>query len=427
MDISQAWIGAFVAATVAAIAGVVAHAQDIDPTLSAALAGGLGLVGAAVVAVLLRADTPTSAAAMAVLAADRDVEGASRQRLLIDLPLPLILLDRDRKLHFANAAATEIFGPAKEGEVLSTVIRSPSLADAVSMVSSDGAALRVEFSHMRARDQRVLLAHVAPVDLPAGRLGAAILILIEDHTLLKQIEQMRSDFIANASHELKTPLAAIIGFIETLQSTAADDSEARARFLPIMAREAERMSRLVNDLMSLNRIEMNAHMRPSDTVVLGGLLQETVAAVAPLARAAEVRIELEVPRSGSEVIGDHDELNQLFVNLIDNAIKYGGSGGLVEIKLAPQEPGRAKMVGVTVTDHGPGIARQHIPRLTERFYRVPAGRGGAKRGTGLGLSIVKHILNRHRGDLVIRSEPGQGASFNVWLPSPAGAAGAARS
>jgi len=276
---------------------------------------------------------------------------------------------------------------------------------------------------MRAREQRVLLAHVAPVGSPAGRPEAAITILIEDHTRLARIEQMRSDFIANASHELRTPLAAIIGFIETLRGTAADDSEARARFLPIMARQAERMARLVGDLMSLNRIEMNVHLRPGDTVVLGELLHETAAAVAPLARAAEGRIEIEVPRAGTEVTGDHDELNQLFVNLIDNAIKYGGSGGLVEIKLAPMEPGRARMIGVTVTDHGPGIARQHIPRLTERFYRVPGGRGGSKAGTGLGLSIVKHILNRHRGDLAIRSEPGQGASFTVWLPSAPGSYG----
>jgi two-component system phosphate regulon sensor histidine kinase PhoR len=423
MRISPVWIIAIAAATVAATAGVIAPAQGVDPALAAVLAVVLGLGGAALSAALSRPVVPVSAAEQPGRSADGTAARANSQGLLADLPLPLVLLDHDRKLHFANGAAVELFGSVRQGEVLSSIIRSPLLAEAVAAVSSGGAPTGVEFTHMRAREQRVLLAHVAPVDSPAGRLEAAIMIVIEDHTRLARIEQMRSDFIANASHELRTPLAAIIGFIETLRGTAADDSEARARFLPIMAREAERMTRLVEDLMSLNRIEMNAHLRPSDAVALGGLLHETAAAVAPLARAAEMRIEIGVPRAGTEVIGDHDELHQLFVNLIDNAIKYGGSGGLVEIELAPNEPGRARMVGVAVTDHGPGIARQHIPRLTERFYRVPGGRGGAKAGTGLGLSIVKHILNRHRGDLTIRSEPGQGATFTVWLPSAASGVG----
>ena len=258
------------------------------------------------------------------------------------------------------------------------------------------------------------MAHVGPVGADAD--GAAVVVLVEDHTRLARIERMRRDFVANASHELKTPLASLAGFIETLQGPAADDPEALGRFLPIMAVQAERMKRLVGDLTALSRIEMNEHVRPTGTVDLGALLHETVAGLAPVAEGAGVAIELGLPERGPRVVGEPDELGRLFANLIDNAVKYGGPPGPVRIGLAAEEPGRGGMVGVAVTDRGPGIAREHIPRLTERFYRVPGGGGAAREGTGLGLSIVKHILNRHRGDLAISSAPGEGARFTVWLP-----------
>jgi two-component system phosphate regulon sensor histidine kinase PhoR len=415
MSPSESWFAASVAALAAAITGLVAGVMGAGPVPASLAAGVAGLAVAALVAHLSRFPVRGAGGSGTDRSAPLAAPGTAGQELLDKLPIPLVLLNRSRMLHFANATARDLFGPVARGEALSSIIRSPRLAEAVAAVAGGGASRSVEFTHMRAREQRVLLAHVGPVDL-AARTGAAIMIVIEDHTRLARIERMRSDFIANASHELKTPLAAITGFIETLQGTAANDGEARARFLPIMAREAERMARLVEDLLSLNRIEMNEHLRPEGKVALGELLHETAAAVAPLARAAEVRIEVAVERPGPEVPGSRDELNQLFVNLIDNAIKYGGSGGVVRIAPAPPEPGRGRMTGITVTDRGPGIERQHIPRLTERFYRIPAARGGPKGGTGLGLTIVRHILNRHRGDLTIQSAPGEGASFTAWLP-----------
>jgi len=230
------------------------------------------------------------------------------------------------------------------------------------------------------------------------------------------MEQLRRDVIANGSHELKTPLASSAGFIETLQGPARNDAKATERFLPIMAQQAERMKRLVDDLMSLNRIEMKEHVRPGEAVELCGLLRESVSALGPLAEKAGVKLEIDLPDGGISVVGERDDLGRLFVNLIDNAIKHGASGGVVRVGLAPGEPGRARMTGIAVSDHGPGIAREHIPRLTERFYRVAESRAKQTSGTGLGLSIVKHILKRHRGDLTIRSAPGQGATFTAWLP-----------
>lgn len=421
MNPSAPWFVALVAALVAAVTGPLAGVLGVGPLPAAVLAGAAGLAAAALVGQLSPPPGQGTGAGAADLPESLAVPDPAGHELLARLPVPLILLDRNRMLRFANAAARELFGPMAHGEALSSFIRTPKLADAVTAVAAGEAARSIEFTHMRAREQRVLVAHVGPVD-PAAPTGAATLIVVEDHTRLARIEQMRSDFIANASHELKTPLAAITGFIETLQGSAANDSEARARFLPIMAREAERMARLVEDLLSLNRIEMNEHLRPEGRVALGDLLHETAAAVAPLARAAEVRLEVALDRPGPQVPGNRDELNQLFVNLIDNAIKYGGSGGAVRIEPAPPEPGRGRMIGISVTDHGPGIERQHVPRLTERFYRVTGERGTRKAGTGLGLTIVRHILNRHRGDLAIRSAPGEGATFTAWLPRGDGAA-----
>jgi len=419
MDRTQSWVFVVVTAAVTALTGLVAGAAGIAPLLSALSAGTLGIATAGLLARLSGSGTQGSANGTPRSVPGDASLGTTGRELLANLPLSLILVDGSRMVSFANAAASDLFGQVSRGEPLSSIIRSPSLADTVTAVASGEVLKSVEFTHMRAREQRVLLAHVCAIAGHDPGSESTVMILIEDHTRPARIEQMRRDFIANASHELKTPLAAIVGFIETLQGSAKHDPQAFDRFLPIMAREAERMTRLVEDLMSLNRIEMNEHVRPSGKVQLGDLLRETAAAVSQIAEAAGVQVEIDLPDPGPEVIGDRDELSQLFLNLIDNAIKYGGSGGLVSIALAPAEAGRGRMCGISVTDHGPGIARQHIPRLTERFYRVSDARSGAKGGTGLGLSIVKHILNRHRGDLTIRSEPGKGASFTAWLPRAA--------
>jgi nitrogen-specific signal transduction histidine kinase len=262
---------------------------------------------------------------------------------------------------------------------------------------------------------------------PGGAFGpeAQAIVQIEDRTDTRRADQLRSDFVANASHELRTPLASIIGYIETLQHHARDDPEARERFLGIMGREAARMQRLVDDLMSLSRIEMSEHLRPAEAWSLNRIAGESASALSAVAHQLGVEIEVEVPADGAVVLGDRDQLTQVFANLIDNAMKHGGAGTAIRVVPAPPSPAHPGRVGVTVEDSGPGIAREHLHRLTERFYRVSATSSRSKGGTGLGLAIVKHILNRHAGRLEIASTPGQGSAFTVWLPE--GRAGERRS
>jgi two-component system phosphate regulon sensor histidine kinase PhoR len=255
---------------------------------------------------------------------------------------------------------------------------------------------------------------------------------------------MRADFLANASHELRTPLASLVGFIETLRGPARDDPAAHERFLGIMAGQAGRMARLIEDLLSLSRIEMTEHVPPTEMCDLGVVVIDVAAAIAPLAQEREVKVELSLPPAGAlTVVGDRDQLVQVVLNLIDNALKYSSSGQQVDVtgSLAPNftealsvrdgrlPPDGARMslippdgaysgpcAVVRIEDHGPGIAREHLARLSERFYRVEGQKSGERAGTGLGLAIVKHIVNRHRGALVVESAPGRGAAFTVAFP-----------
>ena len=240
---------------------------------------------------------------------------------------------------------------------------------------------------------------------------------------------MRADFAANASHELRTPLAALAGFIETLQGSARDDSAARARFLPIMQAQATRMARLIDDLLSLSRIELNAHLRPDKQVDLVAIVRQVADSLQTLARDRGVEIALTTARPDRLVVlGDRDELMRVLENLIENALKYAASGKRIDIMLAIDG---AREALISVRDYGPGIAPEHLPRLTERFYRVDVSESRAQGGTGLGLALVKHILNRHGGRLTIDSIAGQGATFTAHLPlgapesakSPAGSVG----
>jgi two-component system phosphate regulon sensor histidine kinase PhoR len=242
--------------------------------------------------------------------------------------------------------------------------------------------------------------------------------LFRDLTSARRLENMRADFVANASHELRTPLASLLGFIETLQGPARNDAAARERFLEIMREQGRRMARLVDDLLSLSRIEMRAHVEPSEVVDLGALVAQMVRTLSPLAQEQGVSLDLSLPGGECWVQGDRDELLQLTENLVENAVKYGASGQRVEVALAPR-PGDRPHVELSVRDYGPGIPTEHLPRLTERFYRVDVGQSREKGGTGLGLAIVKHIVNRHRGRLDIESEPGRGAVFRVTLPERA--------
>jgi len=274
--------------------------------------------------------------------------------------------------------------------------------------------------------ERELLATVILLDPPLPDGGRLVLVL-SDRTRERRLEQMRADFVANASHELRTPLASLIGFIETLRGPAAEDREAQARFLPIMADQAARMGRLIEDLLSLSRIELMEHTPPTAEVDLAVLARRSAEALAPRLAARRMRLELSIEPGLPTVTGDADQLAQVLANLLDNAVKYGREGGRIELTLRRDGPdgqkGRRRAgVAVSVTDDGPGIPRLHLPRLTERFYRVDAARSRAVGGTGLGLAIVKHIVSRHRGLLEIESEEGKGSTFTVWLPAAQGAA-----
>jgi two-component system phosphate regulon sensor histidine kinase PhoR len=297
--------------------------------------------------------------------------------------------------------------------------RDPGLLSAVEEALATRQPRTVEL-HGRVPVERRLLASIVPLDRAASSSTArdipALLIAFRDLSEQDRLARMRADFVANASHELRTPLAYLKGSVETLQGPAKDDPAARETFLKTMGEQAERMSRLVDDLLSLSRVEMREYLPPSGEVDLRAVLADAAQTLEPMAQQAGVTLSLSGEDHAALARGDHDELAQVFQNLIQNAIKYGRQGGKVEVRLSQEPGGRAVRYRVDVTDDGPGIAPQHLPRLTERFYRVSVAASREKGGTGLGLAIVKHILNRHRGELAIHSQLGQGSTFSVVLP-----------
>lgn len=337
--------------------------------------------------------------------------------MLRGLPMPLIIISRKGRVVYANAAAEAMVAHAKQGEHISNLFRAPEFVAALTLAMDSGKPQTVAF-HTRLGTERLLEAQIGL--LPNGNdfgVTAHTVILIEDRTVARQIESMRRDFVANASHELRTPLASIIGYIETLQGHAQDDPEAQKEFLDIMAKQAARMQRLVDDLMSLSRIELNEHQRPDGHVNLTELAQETARALAPVAQAAGVTLGCAADMADTFVVGDRDQLQQVVTNLVDNAIKYSGDSGQVTLFLPPADARYPGLSGLAVRDTGPGIAREHLPRLTERFYRVNIAKSRDKGGTGLGLAIVKHIINRHGGRFDIESALGKGSTFSIWIPS----------
>ena len=378
------------------------------------------------------------------------------------LPDPLIVLAADRSVRRANSAAQVAFGAD-----MAAVLRHPGLRSAIDraftqpqVAPAEGPSTTATSSHapsppapsplaaatlaaatlgptqggtqattsrmvhtaeitLPAPVARELLASVVPMDPPLADGGRAVVVL-SDRTRERAVERMRADFIANASHELRTPLASLMGFIDTLRGPAADDPPAQQRFLAIMAEQAARMNRLIDDLLSLSRIELTEHQAPAGRVDLVALLHDVIAGFEPRLTERGVTLDLVLADALPAALGDADQVLQVAQNLLDNAVKYGREGGVVRLAAEPASghrwPARPGVV-VTVIDQGPGIPREHLPRLTERFYRVDAGRSRAVGGTGLGLAIVKHIVNRHRGQLVIESEPGVGTTVTVWLPS----------
>jgi two-component system, OmpR family, phosphate regulon sensor histidine kinase PhoR len=311
----------------------------------------------------------------------------------------------------ANPPAAHDFPSTRSGELISASLRHPVLLNAIEAARRSGPQ-SIEL-HLTVPAERWYRVNIAPLGgITLGLLVVTMRSLSEE----KRIETLRTDFIANASHELRTPLTSLVGFIDTLLGPAAKDAEARERFLHIMRAQADRMSKLIGDLLSLSRIELRQHVRPTAKLDLSQLLREVREGLETQASEAQVKITLDVPADSAMVHGDREELYEVVENLLDNAIKYGADGGTIDLALRPVTDRPGLDYAVTVTDHGAGIAAEHVPRLTERFYRVDADASRKKKGTGLGLAIVKHILNRHRGTLSIRSQLGQGTRVEVLLP-----------
>jgi two-component system phosphate regulon sensor histidine kinase PhoR len=331
---------------------------------------------------------------------------------------PCLVLDARSILVHANQAAHQQFPAISVGRRLTLSLRNPDLVQALDAALRTGRPQAVEIHETLPSETWDKVA-IAPL-LRAGvdwfeDPTRQLVMTVQSLTELKRVDAMRADFIANASHELRTPLASLLGFIDTLLGPAARDVAARERFLVIMRGQAERMSKLVDDLLSLSRIEMHQHVRPTGTTELAGLLREVRDGLETQAKAADLDIVMSLPDGPTTTTGDRGQLYEVFENLIDNAIKYGSGGRTVEVVLQP-----ANRVGfahlIRVVDHGPGVPPEHVPRLTERFYRIDADVSRKRKGTGLGLAIVKHIVSRHRGQLTIRSQLGEGMQVDVLLP-----------
>ena len=331
------------------------------------------------------------------------------RKIVAAIPLPVLAIGPDERIVAANAAATGLFGPGVEGRHHLLALRQPALQAAIAAALGDGETGTARHVIPGPSQDIIYRVTVAPAE------GHAILTFV-DVTEAEQMGQMRRDFVANVSHELRTPLTALLGFIETLKGAARDDPAARERFLGIMEREAGRMNRLISDLLHLSKVEADERVRPTERVDLAALIASAANGLRPLADGAGVRLEITGETGPLPMPGDADQITQVLVNLIENAVKYGGTGGIVTLHVAREQLPRGPGLRIDVIDRGEGIDPVHIPRLTERFYRVDGHRSREKGGTGLGLAIVKHILQRHRGRIRIESERGKGSVFSVIFP-----------
>ncbi|MES2907410.1 MAG: ATP-binding protein [Pseudomonadota bacterium] len=339
---------------------------------------------------------------------------ANLERLIGALPDPCILLDQRSAIFLFNERAARFIPGLIKNSPLSFHLRWPALNAAIERAMA-GETVTVDIEE-KVPLERWYTFFITPLTLSNKMQNSNYLcITIHDRTNQMRAERMRVDFVANASHELRTPLASLLGFVETLQGAAKDDEKNRAHFLDIMQRQARRMSRLIDDLLSLSRIEMHAHIQPDTPLDIAALLKSMIDGLKPLAEDRGVTLTLNQPAEKVIAPGDRDELMRAFENLIENAIKYGDDGKKVDITLTPADQPDG-LLRVDIRDYGHGIAPEYLPRLTERFYRVDEASSREKGGTGLGLAIVKHILNRHRGQLDIQSRLGQGSVFTAFLP-----------
>ncbi|WP_407519342.1 ATP-binding protein [Methylobacterium oryzisoli] len=412
-----AWRGALIAGLL--VLAVAAFDRGLDPWLCAGAALAV-LLGGWLASPRGPAPRPRSEAA-------REARHSLAEALLANIPDPVILIDRRALVIEANAAARALLPALRAKYPLSFALRDPEVLDGIETVLHSGEPLKTVYAP-RVPTERTFEVQIGAMQDAAGSdRPPNVVLFLRDLTSAKRLETMRVDFVANASHELRTPLASLLGFIETLQGPARNDPAARERFLAIMREQALRMTRLIDDLLSLSRIELRAHVPPTTPVDVVPLARQIVDALSPLALERGARVTLTAGEGPHRVLGERDEILRLVENLVENAVKYGG--GQVEIAVArrPGAEGRPAQVEVAVRDDGPGIAPEHVPRLTERFYRVDAASSRQQGGTGLGLALVKHILNRHRGRLTIESEPGQGSTFRAAIPAlPEEPAGEAR-
>jgi two-component system phosphate regulon sensor histidine kinase PhoR len=379
-----------------------------------------GLVAGAAAILAWPRDTPARKAdEMTGISADTD-KALSWTDLATAMPDPAIILDRSSAILNYNAAARTLFDRLRPGLPLEHVNRDPELIAAVEGALDRGEKRTARLAPRGGVGQR-LIATVTPFGGSDRLPAAAVLITIHDQSEQHRLLEMRTDFIANASHELRTPLASVRGFIETLQGPARHDEAARERFLAIMADQAERMTRLIDDLLLLSRVEEKANLKPTGRVDLNQVIEEVVRSIAPVADERGITISVEPAPAPLIAAGDRDELFQVFHNLIENAVKYGRDDGTVRVSLSKERAARdgefTDRAIVSIADNGPGIAPEHLPRLTERFYRVSAEHSRRIGGTGLGLAIVKHVLNRHEGELHVESVLGSGTTFRVVLPA----------
>jgi two-component system phosphate regulon sensor histidine kinase PhoR len=346
------------------------------------------------------------------------VETAAVSAVVAGMPDPAVLLDRAGRVIHLNAAAAQLAPALRKNELAQFALRSPEIITALREAIATSETRRATYlDHVPVDRWMELIVTPVPVPTLFGGTDKCMLMTFHDQTPLRRVEEMRADFVANASHELRTPLAALSGFIDTLQGPAKDDAKARERFLGIMHTQATRMARLIDDLLSLSRVELSAHVRPDTLVDIVPIIRQVADGLEALARERQVVIDIDLPETPVAIAGDREELLRLFENLIENALKYGASGGKVIVSLTSAISGEGvPEIRVVVRDFGPGIAPEHLPRLTERFYRVDVGDSRAQGGTGLGLSLVKHIVNRHRGRLLIESVLKNGATFTACFP-----------
>lgn len=420
---ARRWMGLLMPGAVAALVlGGIAIRWEVPPVV--AVLGVAAVVAASLMSRAREARAPASAERGPWR--DRDLTPPKAMRVAIDaLPDPCFLVDRKGLVRFANRAAGDQLGAVRIGDPLSFKLRVPVFLEAMERALSERRSDHIHWSE-KVPTERWFEAFVSPFSDPSApsgetRYGHLICVMVRDLTEQRRLERMREDFVANASHELRTPLASLTGFIETLQGPARRDEPARERFLVIMHDQAERMRRLIDDLLSLSQIEMRAHVRPKGLVDLVAVARSAVDSLKPVAADSGMALHFDAAEAPLWVRGEHDELVQVFDNLIENGIKYGAPGERVSVFAERESRAGGDLAVVSVRDWGPGIPPEHLPRLTERFYRVDVATSRANKGTGLGLAIVKHILTRHRGRLSIHSQPDNGATFTIRLelqPAP---------